>query len=346
RRAPMMRRWDRADAGTAAVYDLALLPGGRVLVALGELGVRLHGRDGRVVAAWDQPAHALVVADAGTRAIAVAPRGGVTRLARLDLAARTARSWCEAAVDAWAPTYDGRLWLVARGGQLLAIDALDDGWRASWGVTVDDGPDDGLGLTASALARDDDRWVAAVGDLGSVELWRYEGFTLRERAPVPSLRSRLAGGRHLVTGFAGNADAGTWLRAGMELAGGDGDGDAVRVGYFLETPEVAEVVTLDAWRPLLGDAWSGVLGPTSHVVRAVASGRFAALAWRAGGWGMVVEAWYLPARRRIAVLAFEGADAAAIRLADLCLLAGDDRGRAVVVDLRGGAIRRDLRAAP
>src|SRR5262249_42020814 len=81
----VVRRWPASDAGTVPVLDAAALPGDRLLVALGELGVRIYGRDGRVVARIDQPAHHVVVSDLGTRALALAPRGATNRIARLDL---------------------------------------------------------------------------------------------------------------------------------------------------------------------------------------------------------------------------------------------------------------------
>src|SRR5262249_31275590 len=69
--------WAAADAGALPVHDAAELPDGRLVLALGELGVRIIGRDGRTTAHIDQPAFQLVMSDLGTRALAIAPRGHV-----------------------------------------------------------------------------------------------------------------------------------------------------------------------------------------------------------------------------------------------------------------------------
>jgi hypothetical protein len=49
-------QWSAHDAGALPVYDAALLPGDRLLLALGELGVRIVSRTGRTIAQIDQPA--------------------------------------------------------------------------------------------------------------------------------------------------------------------------------------------------------------------------------------------------------------------------------------------------
>ena len=84
REQPLMLEWQAHDRGAISLTDAAFLPNGRCLVALGEAGVRLLTRDGRTVTHFDQPAHRLVVADNGQRAIVIAPRGEAMRLARLD----------------------------------------------------------------------------------------------------------------------------------------------------------------------------------------------------------------------------------------------------------------------
>ncbi|HET8782587.1 MAG TPA: bpX6 domain-containing protein, partial [Pyrinomonadaceae bacterium] len=83
-----------ADRGTMPVHDALPLPNGRMLVALGEIGVRLLTRDGRIVTHFDQPAERLVISDNGNRAIALARRGEVWRLSRLDLTEWRCEDWC------------------------------------------------------------------------------------------------------------------------------------------------------------------------------------------------------------------------------------------------------------
>lgn len=120
------------DTGTTPVWDSALLPNGRALVALGEAGVRVLARDGRTVVHLDQPAHHLVLSDHGTTAIALASRGETYRLARLDLLNLRAEYWCEARIEAYAPDFDGSLWFVGSEEGLLMIDATGRGLEALW----------------------------------------------------------------------------------------------------------------------------------------------------------------------------------------------------------------------
>jgi hypothetical protein len=177
RTSPLELRWSAHDAGAIPVCDAALLPGNRLLLALGELGVRVVGRTGRTLAHIDQPATRLVVADNGARAIAIAPRGFVHRLARLDLVALRGAHWCDADLEAHATTFDGDLWLTTQGREVLAIDTTASRWRAVWGVAVDP-------ASARCLVERDGRWfVIAVHDGAALEHWFYEDFTLRARKP-------------------------------------------------------------------------------------------------------------------------------------------------------------------
>ncbi|HLJ57958.1 MAG TPA: bpX6 domain-containing protein [Chthonomonadaceae bacterium] len=121
-----------ADRGARPLLDAVLLPGGRTVVALGEAGVRLLGPDGRTVVHWDYPAQALVVSDQGDRVIALVRRGDVWQMTRIDLISRRAAPWRDAALDAFASSYDGALWFVSAGSALIAIDAGADGFDAIW----------------------------------------------------------------------------------------------------------------------------------------------------------------------------------------------------------------------
>jgi hypothetical protein len=174
---PVALRWSAHDAGALPVHDAAALPGNRLLLALGELGVRIVGRNGRTIAQIDQPATRLVVSDHGTRALAIASRGQVNRIARLDLIERRGGYWCDAEFDDGAPTFDGDLWIAACGREVFATDTKASSWRAVWGVQVDP-------VAAQCSIRRDGRWFAiAVRDGDALEHWYYEGFTLRARRP-------------------------------------------------------------------------------------------------------------------------------------------------------------------
>jgi hypothetical protein len=169
--------WSAHDVGAVPVYDAAMLPGDRLLLALGELGVRIIGRSRRTIAQIDQPATKLVISDHGSRALAIIPRGQVQRVARLDLIERRGAYWCDAEFDSGASTFDGDLWIAARGSEVLAIDTTAARWRAAWGVEVE--PKQAL----CSVRRDGHWFVIAVRDGGQLEHWHYEGFTLRARRP-------------------------------------------------------------------------------------------------------------------------------------------------------------------
>jgi len=171
--------WSAHDAGAVPVYDAAALPGDRLVLALGELGVRIVGRTGRTIAHIDQPATQLVVSDHGSRALAIVARGHVRRIARLDLIERRGAHWCDAEFDECADTFDGDLWLATRGRQVFAVDTTASRWRAVWGVDVDP-------PGAQCSVHRDGRWfVVTVRDGDALEHWHYDGFTLRVRRPWP-----------------------------------------------------------------------------------------------------------------------------------------------------------------
>lgn len=115
---------DVADVGTRALRDSASLPDGRVLLAMGEAGVWIVSREGRVVVRLDAPAHALVLSDHGDRCLALARRGRGFRVSHVDLARRTSRPWGEVELDAFATTYDGDGWVVATERDVAVVDAL------------------------------------------------------------------------------------------------------------------------------------------------------------------------------------------------------------------------------
>lgn len=185
RGSPIELRWSSGDAGAVPVCDAAVLPGGRLLVALGELGVRMLGRDGRTIAQLDQPAARLVVSDHGTRALAIAPRGQVQRIARLDLIERRGARWCDAECDGGAATFDGDLWIVTRGHEVLAVDTTAARWRAVWGIETEP-------LGARATVRREGAMLAIEASSGDArEHWYYDNLTLRARRTCEVAGARL-----------------------------------------------------------------------------------------------------------------------------------------------------------
>lgn len=120
------------DAGTAPVYDLHRF-GTHVLSALGEAGVVMLNRQGKRVAHFGLPAHALVVAPDSGRVLCVAKRGDRLAVGRIDLSTRRSEPWCELEAKSFARQFDGETWLActSRWGQsqdseLLQLDVLDD----------------------------------------------------------------------------------------------------------------------------------------------------------------------------------------------------------------------------
>jgi hypothetical protein len=167
------------DRGPTPAGDAALLADGRLLVALGEAGARLLTRDGRTAAHFDQPAERLVMSDHGDRAIALARRGEVWRLARLDLGTRRAEEWCEARAEAFAPDFDGTLWFVGVKGEFYAVDATGKSFEALWRV-----PEAGARVVSVARSATTCRFLTAGSS--DLERWGYHLplLTLRERTQV------------------------------------------------------------------------------------------------------------------------------------------------------------------
>jgi len=325
---PLRWRIDEGDAGTYAIRDAAYLPGGRCVVALGEAGVRLLSRQGRTVAHFDQPAHHLVVSDHGDRVIALAERGGVFRLARIDLLARTARPWCEAELECFAGTFDGSAWLVAVHGDFLALDATAPGLSTLWNSRA-------VGKRILTIARDrahaslltlrEVTTDAAGRPVESWERWTYDlpGLILRYR---PALDDPCLGGEAMrrvspagvtCTASPDYSDedllTGCALRVnGKEVAVGD---DIVKITY-----EERQEFQL---RPVLSDDWIAFWTTRESGVEC----------WLADTGDRQVRAnWMLL-----------GATHATLRFQEDVLTVADDRGRVMVINLQTGDRVRDLR---
>lgn len=165
---------DQHDVGTIGVRDAVVLPGGRLLVALGEGGVRLVSPEGKTLVHFDQPAEHIVISDHGDRAIIVARRGAICRLARIDLVRRKAERWFDARLDYFAHSFDGSIWFVSNERGVFAIDALEDSFTSIWELKEPDC----LAISSSS--------TSASFLIGS-ELWIFDlpSFRLRKRHPLP-----------------------------------------------------------------------------------------------------------------------------------------------------------------
>ncbi len=295
------------DAGTRPVLDAAALPGGRILVALGEAGAILLTRDGRSVARFDVPAHRLVVSDLGTRALALAPRGEAIRVSRLDLETGTARPLRDLSIRTFARSYDGATWAVATDDAVLVLDTLRDDLRTLWNVSALPGAALALERNAAGLS-----FVTFKGP-GVSEGWFYEGLTLRCRAPLAPARQ----GEKLLA--LGAFSQGRWFSVVCP------DGEA---------------------NPVLRSALESVQGahplPGAESVLDLVGGDAAIAATRTAN-GVEVVALEPASLRVRALVTLAGARSATVRAVGERVTLADDRGRIVALDLDAGRVIHDLR---
>lgn len=175
----LQERITATEAGPYPIHDAVVLSSERVLLALGEAGVRLLRGDGSCAAHFDVPAFRLVPSVHEDRVLALAPRGELQRISRIEPGPRRAAHWCDAKVDAFAPSYDGNLWFLAVDDTVMAVDALAaDGLRALWRVSQVGGKVVALEANAESLR------FATWGE--DPQLWTYA------LAGGPTLRSRNA----------------------------------------------------------------------------------------------------------------------------------------------------------
>jgi hypothetical protein len=322
------------DRGGIAVTDAAVLPGGGMLAAAGELGVFLLSRDGKVSARFAEPAHAIVISDQGDRAILVAKRGETFRVSRLDLLTRRLQHWCDARFTRFAPDFDGATWFVARGDTLYAIDAMASRWTHLWKV-------DERGASVHAIARDA-RWLSAlmVGPQ-QCEVWTYElpSITLRSRQPI----AREMDGKP-IGGFAAVASHGRlvgWQREPW-------DGPELQTGPDVGGPPFRTIVSdTGRWKRL------PVAEPEAPKNVAATNGWIAApveRTWLEMRGGQLSREWqtviHLLDAGRLgvrAVITLDGAEQAGVRIQADRLVIFDDCGRVLAVSLSSGAVLREHR---
>lgn len=168
---------DAAERGLLHVHDAVVLHNGNVLAALGEAGLHLLGRDGRVLRRYQHPATRIIINAQTTRAITAVERGESWSLHRIDLTTGKAAPWCDANITAASEHYDGARWFTAESDAVSAIDAQADGFEALWRVGQLPGPV--LGIAT------DPAWLTIVIGGTQRQVWRY---ALTPRGPV--LRSR------------------------------------------------------------------------------------------------------------------------------------------------------------
>ncbi|HEX8834955.1 MAG TPA: hypothetical protein VF719_12175 [Abditibacteriaceae bacterium] len=286
----------------------------------------------------NEPAYRLVMADSGSRALALAPRGEVVRLAHIDFASCQASHWDEAALQIGANTYDGSQWLAASSTELLSVDTL----AAKPGALWSSGETSGHVVT---LARAVDRVAALVYSSGTTdawnqpcepwektEIWRFEGtpLVLRERKNVPPPIAGAFNPQPALTPL------GKLLVAACQASP-------------VSSVDVSSPVVADLSKPILlghnqrvahlGDASIGQtpLPPVSSDSW-IAVGTYAEDGMRC----FLLDEKILQVR---AIFTLHGASRLTIRLSDDDLILCDDAGRLLVYDCVRRVLRRDFRLA-
>ncbi len=354
--APLALDFDAADAGTQGMCDLCPLPGGRLLVALGEAGALLLGPSGKRLASFPRPAYHLVVSDEGDRAIALAPRGGLMRLSRLNLLDRRSDDWCDAKVGHWARTFDGERWVVASRSDasgegvrapfdLWVVDALDDRWQALHRV-----PD--LGTHLLLLERGEGECVVVSArppppdPAADAEFERALRAGAQPYPPDSTLaferwRFRPACETLLERSAFTHAGVDSLISARLALRPG-----APSALFALTDPSDPRDARLVTWsgRDVATTTLPGLEGRAGPIV---AFGQHVAVASRRPDEGAcVVGVWHAPAggeARPLATLRFHGASGVLLRASRGLLVAGDDLGRVVSLDAETGALVHDAR---
>lgn len=162
--------------GPLRTYDVVAVGDGSILVALGELGVRLLRPDGRVRARWEVPTHRIVIADHGQRVLLVANRGARHVVHRLDLP--LGRPVPLPALDTVPfDSYDGvRPILVSERG-LEWVEHDGDRWRLVWRELTEPG------THLQSLARTPDGLTALFQHGPALHAWHWSlpRLTLRQR---------------------------------------------------------------------------------------------------------------------------------------------------------------------
>jgi hypothetical protein len=323
-----------ADTGSLPVSDVGMLPDGRCVVGFGEAGARLLTRDGRTVVHWEQPAHRLVMSDQGNAALALAPRGEVWRIGRLDFETRKGAALRDLALRAFAPDYDGSLWFVAFEKDFLALDATTPSLGSLWRLP-------NLTGGVQSIARSSlqcsfllfsvgvaDEWGRPTGLWTRLESWTHAlpGLFLSERkdltAPPETTKEGIDFARTISPGgtvFALHVVGGeinvmtNRVEFGVTLV--DSTPGFQRIGNYSEKPIPFPPVIQTEWLLLPLKLKDGV------------------------------ECRLIDRRKGTlrAQFRLDGAEHIAARFALPYLVLGDDRGRLLVFDLERGEITRNLR---
>jgi hypothetical protein len=338
---PIRIQVDEADVGTLGIKDVAYLPDGKMIVALGEAGASLVNREGRRVAHFDVPAHRLVLSDHGDRAIAIAPRGESSKLSRIDFLSRKSDQWCEGRIGVFAGDYDGSSWFVAVDRDLYTIDATSSGFEALWRIPDVSGDGGILAISRSATACR----LLAVDDWGPhFEEWNYQlpSMTLRNKTDLNLGDLHLnAIPRFAITPDGIVVDSSCYYRILDEHADAEYHWslrETEQGGYPLEaTPLKLRLYVNGA---VATETWIG--GPDSRPGVLAASTNWVAVAVSnaAGSYVVLLNVRSAAPRAEVVLV---GSTSTVVKLTDKMLCVADERGRVYVIDLDSGRVLRNIR---
>jgi len=315
------------DVGSRAILDVARLPDGKLLLALGESGMMLVSPEGRTLVHLRQPAQQFVVSDDGGKILGIARRDSVCRIVRFDALSRTASYWCDANISTWATEYDGAMWCVASGADMFLINTLGQGFEALWKIPEMEGR-----IVAIRRDRTQSRFYVVTENPKQLTCWQFD-------YPSCVLRGRLE--------F--EADPGE--HAGF-LVAGQPPGRLMRNALILT--EVGDI--LEQWTAYFPD--KGIHTAVLHVKagrQVVLRGhdlyRFDLAAVRSP-WiavpiqqadGLAVLLFNVISKTAEIRLRFQGSSEISLRFAGDLLFCSDEKGRIVALNVGTKKIVRDLR---
>ncbi|MHA6908124.1 bpX6 domain-containing protein [Ralstonia pseudosolanacearum] len=181
---------DAPAAGVRSICDAVTLHGGRYLLALGEAGAAVVDGRGALVSRFAVPAERLVIADSRQVALALARRGDLWRVSRIELPTRRVIDLGMLPVGQCAMQFDGIAWTVAHGSRVRVFDASRAPCSVLWQVDTLPGE-----VRALSRTQHTEQWLIASGAVGATsaadwQLWRYTlpARRLISRDEVPALR--------------------------------------------------------------------------------------------------------------------------------------------------------------
>jgi hypothetical protein len=322
-----------SDVGTLPLVDTIWLDDGKVLLALGEAGVRLISREGRTVAEWPARAHALVRSDHSDRVLILARAGTSTHVTLLNMRERKTIPLFDAQLTAWAPDFDGGIWFVGTTAGLQAIDMLQPGFKSLWRTAETGGRVVRIArsrASCSFLGRD----VSGTDVFGRA-VPRLGGTAAQARTPAARWEMHRLELPSLV------------LRRRSEAPPADGEslnrlvtpGCSVFDLTVVQSQDGQLLTLADPRRQMAIGNWDDSRRPLP--TGCCTDGWLAAVFPEEGG--MACVAAVIPAMERRLRVRLQGSRNAACSLAGPVLTLVDDRGRMFAFDLNAGRWLRDLR---